>query len=195
MPMCVTEKMVDAAHRQLPGISNRVRVRHALEAAVALLPDPDAPVAVPITARVLVHVDPDHVRQQINEGIQRWCAGEPYDAEGRVLVAAIHAAIPTAVPDTRTHLWDEIRVTEQGLDGPGVTDATGQTGITVNEPKVLAGMAEIATRLQAGRSTVVGWAKNAATNGMPAPIATLAAGPVYDLDAVVAWHEAWKARA
>ncbi|HTI78526.1 MAG TPA: hypothetical protein VL634_26220, partial [Mycobacterium sp.] len=89
-------------------------------------------------------------------------------------------------------MLDEPHVTVDGLDGPGVTDATGQTPVTINEPKVYAGVAEIAARLQAARSTVAGWVKNAADNGMPAPLAILAAGPVYDLDAVEAWHRKWK---
>lgn len=125
MAMCVTEKMVDAAWRQVPGVANRVRVRRAIEAAVAEAPD-------------------------------------------------------------------EPRITENGIEGPGVTEPTGQPSITVNYPRVYAGVAEIAARLQAGRSTVAGWVKNAAANGMPAPVAVLAAGPVYDLEAVEAWYRAWK---
>ena len=122
----VTEQMVDAAHRQVPGVANRVRVRAAIEAALA--------------------------------------AGDPY-------------------------------ITDQGIDGPGITEPTGQPQITVNEPKVLAGISEISGHLMVGRSTVAGWINHAETNGMPAPIAILRAGPVFDLAAVTTWHTAWKASA
>jgi hypothetical protein len=163
MAMCVTEKMVEAAHRQLPGISNRVRVRHALEAAMEHAPS--GGYDVPVTARIRVRIDEEKLRADAAAAL------EPYQT-----------------------IYVEPVVTVEGLDGPGVTDATGQTPVTVNEPKVYAGVAEIAAHFMAGRSTVAGWVKNAADNGMPAPLAILAAGPVYDLDAVIAWHTAWKAR-
>lgn len=60
-------------------------------------------------------------------------------------------------------------------------------------PLVLGGISEISDRLEAARSTVVGWTKRAEKIGMPAPIAELAAGPVYDLTAVETWYRAWKA--
>jgi hypothetical protein len=166
MAMCVTEKMVEAAHRQLPGISNRVRVRQALEAAAALAEDPAQPLETPVPVRLRLQVDDEQLR-----------------ADVAAIIAQQQATL------------DEPHVTPDGLDGPGVTDATGQTPVTINEPKVYAGVAEIAAHFMAGRSTVAGWVKNAADNGMPAPLAILAAGPVYDLDAVIAWHAAWKARA
>jgi len=128
MRIHATEKMVDAAWRQVPGVANRVRVRAALDAALAAAD------------------------------------------------------------------LDDTRITDQGIEGPGVTDPTGQPSITINHPRVLAGVAEISARLQVGRSTVTGWVKGADSNGMPAPLATLAAGPVYDLEAIEAWHAAWKAR-
>lgn len=56
----------------------------------------------------------------------------------------------------------------------------------------LAGVTEIATHLGVGRSTVAGWTKRAEKIGMPAPLAELAAGPVYSLDAVETWYHAWK---
>jgi hypothetical protein len=62
----------------------------------------------------------------------------------------------------------------------------------LQHPVELGGVSEVAARLEVGRSTVTGWVKNAETNGMPAPIATLAAGPVWDLLGLVAWHTQWK---
>lgn len=176
MAICVTEQMVAAAHRQLPGISNRVRVRVAIEAAVALLAAQGEPLEVPVTVRLRPIVD----EQQLRDDIAAAIAQHQADTDAAAL-------------DTRIHPWDDIRVTEDGLEGPGVTDATGQTPVTVHEPRVLAGVSEISARLKVGRSTVAGWVKNAADNRMPAPLATLAAGPVYDLDAIEAWHRAWKA--
>jgi len=175
MAMCVTEKMVEAAHRQLPGISNRVRVRQALEAAAALADDP-GPVELPVTAHLRIQIDEQQLLADARAALD-----EARSGPNRILWSPI--------------AWDEPHVTVDGLDGPGVTDATGQTPVTINEPKVYAGVAEIAAHFMAGRSTVAGWVKNAADNGMPAPLAILAAGPVYDLDAVIAWHTAWKARA
>lgn len=101
-------------------------------------------------------------------------------------------------------LWmDDPCVTEQGLEGPGVRDATGSPAtIPVNHPQphpalaaplVLGGITEIADRLEVARSTVAGWIKRAEKIGMPSPIAHLAAGPVFDLVAVEAWYRAWKA--
>jgi hypothetical protein len=63
----------------------------------------------------------------------------------------------------------------------------------LDHPLVLGGITEIAARLEAARSTVVGWIKRAEKIGMPGPIAVLAAGPVFDLAAVEAWYRTWKA--
>lgn len=181
MAITVTDQMVDAAHRQLPGISNRVRVRVAVEAAMALVPDAIEVPELPVVVKFRCEVD----REQLGEA---------------ATAALCDLLTPYGTtPDQARLIWapiaaDEPHVTEDGLEGPGVTDATGQTPITINEPRVLAGITEIAARLQVGRSTIAGWTKAAETNGMPAPIATLAAGPVYDLDAVAEWHAAWKAR-
>lgn len=181
MAICVTEQMVDAAHRQLPGISNRMRVRHALEAAIATLPD-SAEIDLPVTARIHLEIDTEQLRAETLAALERYKARHRTDEQGRLVLASYGAAIPP----------DEPHVTVDGLEGPGVTDPTGQTAATVNHPRILAGISEIATRLQAGRSTVVGWVKNAAANGMPAPLQTLAAGPVYDLEAVETWYRKWK---
>lgn len=176
--------MVDAAWRQLPGVSNRQRIRAAVEAAVALVPDPERPIEVPVTARIHLQVDQEQLHAETVAALERWRAGYDSDEQGRMVLATYDAAIHT----------DEPHVTVDGLEGPGVTDATGQSAITVNEPRVLAGVSEIAARLQVGRSTVAGWIKNRDDNGMPEPVTTLAAGPVYDLDTVLAWHAKWKGR-
>jgi hypothetical protein len=172
MPICVSEKMVDAAHRQLPGVANRQRIRYALEAAVAEIPEP-GPVELPVTARIRVQVD-----------------------EGQLLADA-QAALDEARRGPNRILWspfawDEPHVTEDGLEGPGVTDATGQAEITVNRPQVYAGVSEICAATGAARSTVAGWVKHRLDNGMPEPVAVLAAGPVFDLDAITKWHREWK---
>jgi hypothetical protein len=57
----------------------------------------------------------------------------------------------------------------------------------------LAGVSELAKHFGVARSTVAGWIKGAAENGMPAPLADLKAGPVYNLADVVNWHARWKA--
>jgi hypothetical protein len=57
----------------------------------------------------------------------------------------------------------------------------------------LGGVSEIADRYGVARSTVNGWMKRAEKIGMPAPLAILAAGPVYNLVALDPWYQAWKA--
>lgn len=52
-----------------------------------------------------------------------------------------------------------------------------------------AGVAEIAQEFGVGRSVVSMWDFRRATNGFPEPVARLAAGPVYDMTAVRAWHD------
>lgn len=174
--------MVRAAHRLLPGISNHVRLRHAIEAAVALIPD--ATLDVPVTARIHLQIDREQLHRDTVAALEQIRAGYPTAPAGHLTLASHDIPLSTGEP----------HVTLDGIDGPGVTDPTGQTPVTVTEPTVYAGVAEIAAHLQAGRSTVAGWIKNAAGNGMPAPLATLAAGPVYDLQAVQAWYRAWKER-
>ncbi len=179
----VTEEMVQAAHRMLPGISNRVRIRQALEAALAHAPHAD--IDVPVTAHIHLQIDREQLHRDTITALEQVRAGYRSDPTGRLVLASFNAALPA----------DEPHVTPDGLQGPGVTEPTGQTAVTMNEPRVLAGITEIAAHLQAGRSTVASWVKNAPSNGMPAPIAVLAAGPVYDLEAVKAWHRKRKGNA
>jgi hypothetical protein len=184
----VTDAMVAAAHRQLPGISNRVRVRRAVEAALALLPDP-APSEIPVRTRLAVHltVDEPQLHAAVRDAVRDAEAALPLDADGLLDLAEIQLA-----------LADEPHVTPDGLQGPGVTDATGQTPVTVSEPQLnpalgrpleLGSLADIARRRSVARSTVTGWVKNRGTNGMPEPVD----GDVYDLAEVDAWHRKWKA--
>lgn len=197
--------MVDAAHRQLPGISNRMRVRHALEAAAALIPDPETAVDLPVTARIHLQIDQAQLHAETVAAFERWRAGYLTDEQGRMVLATYDAAIPTDgppadgwapryVPPTFGPLTEEEKrqLAEPYPDTP-MQFLANTPQIIIHEPRVLAGVSEIAARLQVGRSTVAGWVKNAEANGMPAPLATLAAGPVYDLEAVEAWHAAWKA--
>lgn len=184
----VTDEMVVAAHRQLPGISNRMRVRRAVEAAFALLPDPAGPVELPVTALVHLQIDEEQLHAETVAAIERWRAGFPSDGLGRMVLATYEAALPT----------DEPHITVDGLEGPGVTDATGQTPVTVSEPVLnpalgrpleLGSLADIARRRGVARSTVTGWVKNRGSNGMPEPVD----GDVYELAEVDAWYGAWKA--
>lgn len=197
----VTEQMVAAAHRQLPGISNRMRVRAAVEA--ALEHAPTGRIEAPVTVRLRLQVDEEQLRTDAAAVLAEHEQNLPMpqrrlpnfdaitDEEMQAVVEELERARrqPHLLPPAAA--W-EPHVTADGLEGPGVTDAIGQSPVTVTEPRVLAGITEIATRLQVGRPTVAGWVKNAAANGMPDPIAVLAAGPVYDLEAVAAWHSAWK---
>lgn len=183
----VTDEMVAAAHRQLPGISNHVRVRRAIEAAVALLPEPAAP-EIPLTHRLAVHlvVDEEQLHAAVLDAVHGVEAALPLDDAGLLDLAALRFAVP-----------GEPYVTVDGLEGPGVTDASGQTPIAIYEPELnpalarpleLGSRADIARRLKVGRSTVTGWVENREANGMPEPVH----GDVYDLPTVEAWYRTWK---
>ena len=52
----------------------------------------------------------------------------------------------------------------------------------------LAGVAEIANLLRVGRTTVSNWDERRERNGFPQRVKTLASGPVYDIEEVVAWY-------
>lgn len=188
MAITVTDQMVAEAWRVLPGVAFEPRIRRALEAALAVAPSIEQVLDIPVTA--LVHLEVD--QQQLTAAVQ--------DAAAR-LREQIGAA-----PDGRLRLatLDEPVILDSGLEGPGVRDASGSGGITVNcptphealaAPLVLGGVSEVVSRLRVARSTVVGWTKNTATNGMPEPLAQLAAGPVWDLEAVATWHAQWKGTA
>lgn len=57
----------------------------------------------------------------------------------------------------------------------------------------LVGVAEIADVLGVPRTTVSMWASRRAASGFPAPIETLAMGPVYSMSSVREWYDARKA--
>lgn len=127
MAITLTDAMIDAAHGQLPGVMNRQRIRAALEAALALVPDGAGVVEVPVTARVLVHVDPEQMREQLANAVLGWHGRQPADPSGRMLIATFDAAIPAPA---------EPHVTDHGLEGPGVSDATGSTvKVPVRRPR------------------------------------------------------------
>lgn len=56
------------------------------------------------------------------------------------------------------------------------------------DPRRLAGVAELAKLFQVGRTTVSNWHDRRGRNGFPSPVAVLAMGPVWDIDAVVRWY-------
>lgn len=129
------------------------------------------------------------------------------DDLGNAIAAAIEAAPPlelafqpamTLTPEQEAEQqgrWDEF-MRELNATPPGaqrIRVFTPTLHPALEHPLVLGGISEISDRLGAARSTVTGWTKRADENGMPTPIAQLAAGPVYDLTAVEAWYRAWKA--
>ena len=67
-----------------------------------------------------------------------------------------------------------------------------------NLPRVLrpklAGIREIANLFHVPRTTASMWYQRRATTGFPEAIQELAMGPVFDLDAVIDWHEEWSKR-
>lgn len=177
----VTDEMVAAARRQIPERWGLGHVRDALVAAFEIAEQ---------------QFDPTHPLRDFEE--------HPLtEAELREFTEAVNEAMGRPLLVLTSHGTVEPFVTADGLEGEGVRDATGSLAtIPVNypiphgalaEPLVLGGITEIATRLEVARSTVVGWIKRAEKIGMPAPLAVLAAGPVFDLVAVETWYRAWKA--
>jgi len=121
------------------------------------------------------------------------------DDLGNAIAAAIDAAAPSALvfdPDatlTPEQVAEWERIAAEPAHAHFIRVHTPTLHPALDRPLVLGGITEIALRLEVARSTVVGWTKRAEKIGMPAPIAELAAGPVYDLIAVETWHKAWKA--
>jgi hypothetical protein len=129
------------------------------------------------------------------------------DDLGNAIAAAIEAApllelafqpAMTLTPEQEAEQqsrWDEC-MREFNATPPGAQRfrvSTPTLHPALDHPLILGGITEIGQRLEAARSTVVGWTKRADKIGMPAPIAELAAGPVDDLTAVETWYRAWKA--
>jgi hypothetical protein len=52
----------------------------------------------------------------------------------------------------------------------------------------LAGVAEIADLFRIGRTTVSNWDSRRDRNGFPERVKSLASGPLYDVEEVVAWY-------
>lgn len=202
--------MVRAAHQQLPGISNRLRVRTALEAACALIPERVESVCdVPVIASIRVIVDEAEFHRSAVEAVHKLRAGLPLDGEGKVSLADLEATLPQQVRDAmakpqRYLMPPQIELTAEqraefeqlvaeAAQGPmTILKNAPQAAITFNRPLNAAGVTEIATRLKVAKSTVTGWATRREQNGMPEPVWQLASGAVYDLDAVVEWHGKWK---
>ncbi|SRR5579884_238861 len=127
----------------------------------------------------------------------RWSMQDLKDA----IEAAIEAAppfklkfdIPTDPDDPRYAEFME-QVLAPGHLVPLSSCAPSEIDYSVKPTGVeLGGVSEIADRYGVARSTVNGWMKRAEKIGMPAPLAVLAAGPVYNLVALDPWYQAWKA--
>lgn len=163
MTIAVTEAMVNEVSRAF-GVWNRARIRTTLERVFELAPDGGA-IDVPVTARLHIQIDEQHLHAQVVEALER---------------AGHH--LPSAAPAGRAVATFEFPF-------PGAADP--------DDPRIglptLGGVSEIAGFCDVARSTVSGWIKAAADNGMPGPLAVLQAGPVYDLEAVGAWHSERKA--
>lgn len=168
----VTDEMVQAARRKLPARWSMQDLHDAISAALGAMPVSE--LEFDISDREFTQDDLDRFLTKLH--------GPFHALSGKCTV--------------------EPHVTAGGLIGGGIVDAPGSSNeIPVHRPQphpaldrplVLGGITEIATRLDAARSTVVGWTKRAEKIGMPGPLAPLAAGPVYDLLAVEAWYRSWK---
>lgn len=188
MAICVTEQMIDAAIRELPGVWNRARVRRALTGAFALIPD-GSDIEVPVNVRLRLQVDEAQLRTDTAEALK------PYQDESEQPPFYLLPQFIALSDDQRAEF--EATLAEAAA-GPMQILHSPQPTMTVTEPVLnpalerpieLGSQTHIARRLNVARSTVSGWIKNRETNGMPGPVDGLA----YDLRAIEAWHRQWKA--
>jgi len=167
MATTVTDEMVQAAYGKLPARWSMQDLHDAIAAAIQAAPPIELEFATELT---------DEQRQRFTDSFNQ--------------AAAARGPLARVYPAT---------VELRGEHGPelllppvdGCVSSKLRTGGPVYAGP-LAGVTEIATHLGVGRSTVAGWTKRAEKIGMPAPLAELAAGPVYSLDAVETWYHAWK---
>lgn len=170
----VTREMVDVAQQQLPGVWNRERVRRALVAAFALIPEPAA--EIPLTHNLAVHlvVDEQQLRGAVLAAVEQVETVLPIGPDGKLDLAELRIAYSGALPTPGEQPMPDVRE-------PHLNPA-------LEHPLELGTLAAVARRLEVARSTVTGWVKQRATNGMPEPVD----GDVYDLAAVGAWYRRWK---
>jgi hypothetical protein len=126
----------------------------------------------------------------------RWSMQDLHDA----IKAAIEAApTPELVFELSQLQWTPEQVAEferelaEAANGPLIRLSSATHAETAPAAVELGGVSEIADRYGVARSTVNGWMKRAEKIGMPAPLAILAAGPVYNLVVLDPWYQAWKA--
>lgn len=174
MTITVTDAMVAAAKRQIPGAGPDARIRKALEAAVAAAPSVEQVLDVPVTALVHLEVDEQQLHAAVDAAVLQLRENIGANPDGRLRLATL----------------DENAVL--GSPQPTMTVNEPQLDPALGRPLELGGITEVAARLDVARSTVNGWVKNAETNGMPAPLQQLAAGPVWDLRELAVWHAQWK---
>lgn len=81
------------------------------------------------------------------------------------------------------YVYDVTVTNDREWLGPEAKVPTGSIRIE------LGGVAEISEDLGVPRQRISMWSARRATSGFPMPVASLAAGPVYDMAAVRAWYE------
>lgn len=127
----------------------------------------------------------------------RWSMQDLHDAIAAALDVALGAEL-VFDRETCPHL---VRLTDDGTNAtcqtcgasvPAVEPADAVDLASAPGPAELGGVSEIADRYGVARSTVNGWMKRAEKIGMPPALATLAAGPVYNLALLDPWYQAWK---
>jgi hypothetical protein len=126
----------------------------------------------------------------------RWSMQDLHNA----IKAAIEAApTPELAFELSQLQWTPEQVAEferelaEAANGPLIRLPSATHVETAPAAVELGGVSEIADRYGVARSTVNGWMKRAEKIGMPAPLAILAAGPVYNLVVLDPWYQAWKA--
>ena len=165
MTIAVTDAMIDAAQPSL-GLWNRARIRRALEAALALVPD-EHTVDIPTAINVHFLVDEQQMRAAVLQALDNGRSLLPVNPGGTLDVAELRALV---------HQRPTVAVTEPVLNP------------VLERPIELGNLTHIAARLGVARTTVSGWVKNREHNGMPGPVDGLS----YDLDAIDTWYRGWK---
>lgn len=187
MAICVTEQMIDAAQAHLSGVWNRARIRRALEAATALVPD--AETVAPVNVRLRLQVDEQQLRADAAAALRPY--QDEIDHPMRYL-----PLLPIALSnEERAEFEKELA---RAAAGPIQILHSPQPTMTVTEPVLnpaldrpleLGTLTDLGRRIGVARSTITGWVKNRERNGMPLPVD----GDAYDLRALTDWHRAWKA--
>jgi predicted DNA-binding transcriptional regulator AlpA len=170
-----------------------------------------AAIRTPATGGVIRMATPEERTQRLRElpGTLATRRRSPWPGQhGPELVEPIRLTGDRSRIADRMAAYCEPIVTDAGLEGPDVTDATGQSGIPVSSPTTpgsftfdlgaeynpleLVSLPAIAAHLGVSEDQVDEWVKLGPRIRFPEPIKRLATGPLYHLGAIDEWYQGQK---